>query len=158
MSLITNMPSDGIVTINRVILKEGFTVDDLEERVATLCSHVKTMHSGIGIDGLGGFVGGFVVRNSGQISIEGSSAGKAVSSEMKDKEFLIITFWESFEAHEASHKHDEFNSLFNRVLEISESAEEPVYQMMWMGAAYTKEEAEIARKTYKHFTDWTLDI
>jgi len=51
-SLIPNFPHDGVVTVNRVILKDGFTVDDLQERVAVLCENVKTYHSDTG------FVGG----------------------------------------------------------------------------------------------------
>lgn len=35
-NLIANFPHDGVVTINRVILKPEYTVDDLQERVATL--------------------------------------------------------------------------------------------------------------------------
>ena len=34
MALINNFPYDGIVTINRVVLKKQFTIDDLQERVA----------------------------------------------------------------------------------------------------------------------------
>ncbi|MCB1803381.1 MAG: ligand-binding protein SH3, partial [Gammaproteobacteria bacterium] len=33
-NLIGNFPYDGVVTVNRVILKSGYTVDDLQERVA----------------------------------------------------------------------------------------------------------------------------
>ena len=36
-SLIPDFPPDSVVTMNRVILKEGYTVDDLQERVALLC-------------------------------------------------------------------------------------------------------------------------
>ena len=39
MSLIANFPHDGVVTINRVILKAGYTLDDLQERVAMLCEN-----------------------------------------------------------------------------------------------------------------------
>ena len=35
--LISQFPHDGVVTVNRVVLKEGFSVDDLQERVAELC-------------------------------------------------------------------------------------------------------------------------
>ena len=59
MSLINNFPHDGIVTINRVILKDEFTLDDLQERVAVMCENVKTYHSDTG------FIGGMVVLNSG---------------------------------------------------------------------------------------------
>ena len=58
MGLIKNFPHDGIVTINRVILKEGHTLDELQERVALMCENVKTYHSETG------FIGGMVVLNS----------------------------------------------------------------------------------------------
>jgi len=61
-ALINNFNADGVVTINRVILKPEFTTDDLEMRVAELCENVKTYHSDTG------FVGGFVAMNSGQVS------------------------------------------------------------------------------------------
>ena len=79
MSLINNFPFDGIVTINRVILKPEYTLDDLQERVALMCENVKTYHSDTG------FIGGMVVLNSGQISNEGSSIGKALESDLKDR-------------------------------------------------------------------------
>ena len=40
--LINGFPADGVVTINRVLLKPEYTVDDLQERVAELCENVKT--------------------------------------------------------------------------------------------------------------------
>jgi len=59
--LIHGFPSDGVVTINRVILRPQYTVDDLQERVAMLCENVKTYHSDTG------FVGGFGLdRRSGR--------------------------------------------------------------------------------------------
>ncbi|MCM2289742.1 MAG: ligand-binding protein SH3, partial [Sulfuritalea sp.] len=96
--LIPGLSSDGVVTINRVLLREGYTIDDLEERVAVLCENVKTYHSETG------FLGGMVVLNSGQVSNEGSTVGQAVASPLQDREALIITFWESFAQHEASHR------------------------------------------------------
>lgn len=50
--LIAGFPYNGVVTVNRVILKPEYTVDDLQERVALLCENVKTYHSD------SGFVGG----------------------------------------------------------------------------------------------------
>lgn len=67
--LIPDFPNDGVVTVNRGILREDYTIDDLQERVAMLCENVKTFHSDTG------FVGGFVVLNSGEISNEGSTIG-----------------------------------------------------------------------------------
>ncbi|HEC18716.1 MAG TPA: ligand-binding protein SH3 [Gammaproteobacteria bacterium] len=137
---IPNFPHDGVVTVNRVILKDGYTVDDLQERVALLCENVKTYHSDTG------FVGGLVALNSGNISNEGSTIGQAVESPLKGKEALIITFWRSFEEHEASHRSDTFQPLFEKVIEICENGNEEIaYDMLWSGAAYDKEQAEAAK-------------
>ena len=138
--LIQNFPHDGVVTINRVILKPEYTMDDLQERVAFLCENVKTYHSDTG------FIGGFVGLNSGQVSNEGSTVGQAVESELQGKEALIITFWATFEDHEESHKSETFQPLFKQVLELCENGNEEIaYEMMWQGAAYSPEEAKAAR-------------
>ena len=140
-ALINNFPHDGVVTINRVILKPEYTVDDLEERVAFLCENVKTYHSETG------FVGGFVCLNSGQVSNEGSTIGQAVESPLKDKEALIVTFWNSYEDHEESHKSETFQPLFKKVLELCENGNEEIaYSMQWSGKAYSEEEAKVAKE------------
>lgn len=139
-NLIANFPSNGVVTVNRVILKPEYTVDDLQERVAILCENVKTYHSD------SGFVGGFVALNSGQISNEGSTIGKAVDTGLKEREALIVTFWNTFEDHETSHRSDTFQPLFMQVLELCVNGNEEIaYEMLWSGKAYSKEEAEQAR-------------
>ncbi len=139
--LIANFPNDGVVTINRVILKPEFSVDDLQERVAFLCENVKTYHSDTG------FVGGFVALNSGMVSNDGSTIGQAVESEMKGKEALIVTFWNTFEDHEKSHRSDTFQPLFQQVLDLCENGNEEIaYEMLWSGKAYGPEEIEAARK------------
>lgn len=145
-SLIRDFPSDGVVTINRVILKPEFTVDDLQERVAMLCENVKTYHSETG------FVGGFVALNSGNVSNEGSTIGQAVESELKDKEALIITFWDSFAEHEASHRSETFQPLFLEVLELCENGNEEIaYNMLWQGGAYSPEDAKKAREMKERY-------
>ena len=139
-SLINGLNSDGIVTVNRVILRPEYAVEDLEERVAELCENVKTYHSDTG------FVGGFVMLNSGAVSNEGSTVGQAVESPLKGKEALIVTFWNSFEQHEDSHRSKTFQPLFKKVLELCENGNEEIaYDMLWSGKAYTKEDAEAAR-------------
>ncbi len=144
MSLINNFPHDGIVTINRVILKDEYTLDDLQERVAVMCENVKTYHSDTG------FIGGMVVLNSGQISNEGSNIGKALASDLKDREALIITFWKSYDDHENSHKSETFQPLFQKVIDVCDNGnEEIVYSMLWQGAAYTPEMAKLARSAKK---------
>ena len=139
--LIANFPNDGVVTINRVILKPEYTVDDLQERVAFLCENVKTYHSDTG------FVGGFVALNSGAVSNEGSTIGQPVESENKGKEALIVTFWNTFDDHEKSHRSDTFQPLFKKVLELCENGNEEIaYEMLWSGKAYGPEEIEAARR------------
>ena len=139
--LIPNFPYNGVVTVNRVILKPEYTVDDLQERVAELCENVKTYHSDTG------FVGGFVALNSGDISNEGSTVGQAIASPMKDKEAIIVTFWNSFEDHERSHRSETFQPLFMNVLELCENGNEEIaYDMLWSGKAYSPEEAQKARE------------
>lgn len=139
-SLIPDFPMDGCITVNRIILKPEYTVDDLEERVAYLCENVKTYHSDTG------FVGGFVCMNSGSISNEGSTIGQAVESPLKGREALIVTFWRSFEEHEQSHRSPTFQPLFQEVLELCENGNEEIgYDLLWAGKAYTAEEAAAAR-------------
>lgn len=146
-TLIPGFPSDGVVTINRVILRPEYTVDDLQERVAVLCENVKTYHSDTG------FIGGFVALNSGNISNEGSTVGQAVTSPLKDKEAMIVTFWRSFEEHEQSHHSDTFQPLFKQVLELCENGnEEWAYTMLWSGKAYSPEEAKAAREAKAKFS------
>ncbi len=144
MALIQGFPHDGIVTINRVILKKGHTIDDLQERVALMCENVKTYHSETG------FIGGMVVLNSGQISNEGSTVGQALESDLKNREALIITYWRSYEEHENSHKSEMFQPLFQKVIDLCENGnEEIVYDMLWQGEAYTPELAKLAQAAKK---------
>ena len=139
--LIDGFNSDGVVTVNRVVLRQGYTVDDLEERVALLCENVKTWHSETG------FIGGFVCLNSGMISNEGSNIGRPVTSAMAGREALIITFWRSFEEHEQSHRSQTFQPLFKNVIELCENGNEEIaYTMLWQGKAYSPEDAKAARQ------------
>ena len=143
---IPNFPSDGVVTVNRIILKQGFDVDDLQERVAVLCENVKTYHSDTG------FIGGVVMLNSGAVSNEGSTIGRPVESPLKGREALIVTFWRSFEEHEQSHKSKTFQPLFKEVLKLCENGNEEIaYEMLWSGKAYSAREAETARQAKKAY-------
>jgi hypothetical protein len=144
--LIPDFPADGVITVNRIILKPQYTVDDLQERVAGLCENVKTYHSE------NGFIGGFVAMNSGQISNEGSTVGQAVESPLKGREALIVTFWRSFAEHEASHRSETFQPLFRQVIELCENGNEEIaYEMLWSGAAYSPEEAKAAQDAKAHY-------
>lgn len=139
--LISGFPPEGVVTVNRVVLKAGYDVDDLQERVALLCENVKTYHSDTG------FVGGFVCLNAGLVSNEGSSVGQAVASPLAGREALVVTFWRSFEEHERSHRSPTFQPLFKAVLELCENGNEEIaYTLLWQGRAYSPEEAAAARR------------
>lgn len=145
--LIANFPYNGVVTVNRVILKPEYTVDDLQERVAVLCENVKTYHSD------SGFIGGFVVLNSGQISNEGSTIGQAVHNDLEHREALIVTFWDSFANHEESHRSHTFQPLFQEVLELCENGNEEIaYDMLWSGRAYDPADAQAARQAKQRFS------
>ncbi len=147
MSLISGLKSDGVVTVNRVILRPEYTVEDLEERVAELCENVKTYHSDTG------FVGGFVMINSGMVSNEGSTIGQAVESPLKGREALIVTFWNSMEEHEQSHRSETFQPLFKRVLELCENGNEEIaYNLLWQGKAYDPESAKAAREAKEKYS------
>jgi hypothetical protein len=144
--LIANFPYNGVITVNRIVIKPGFTVDDLQERVAELCENVKTYHSDTG------FVGGFVALNSGLVSNEGSTIGQAVASDMKRREALIVTFWNSFEDHERSHRSDTFQPLFAKVLDLCENGNEEIaYELLWSGQAYSPEDASAAREAKEKY-------
>ena len=145
-SLINGFDGNGTVTVNRVVLRPEFTVDDLEMRVAEMCENVKTYHSDTG------FIGGFVVLNTGQISNEGSTVGQAVATPLKDREALIVTFWKTLEEHEQSHRSETFQPLFRRVLELCENGNEEIaYRMLWSGSAYTPDEAAEARAAKERY-------
>jgi hypothetical protein len=138
--LIPGFNPDGVITVNRVILRPEYTVGDLEERVAVLCENVKTYHSDTG------FVGGFVALNSGQVSNEGSTIGQAVADPLAGREALIVTFWQSFADHERSHRSATFQPLFKEVLELCENGNEEIaYTMLWSGKAYSAAQAAKAR-------------
>lgn len=145
-SFIPNFPLDGVVTVNRVVLRSQYDVDDLQERVAVLCENVKTYHSDTG------FIGGFVTLNAGMVSNEGSTAGKALQSPLKGREALIVTFWRTFEEHEQSHKSDTFQPLFAEVLELCENGNEEIaYTMLWSGQAYDSKQAQAAKAAKERF-------
>ncbi|MEJ5210857.1 MAG: hypothetical protein WHV61_05445 [Burkholderiales bacterium] len=147
MSLINGLDSNGVVTVNRVILRPEYTVDDLEERVAELCENVKTYHSDTG------FIGGFVMINTGMVSNEGSTIGQAVESPLKGREALIVTFWRSMEDHEQSHRSETFQPLFKKVLELCENGNEEIaYQLLWQGKAYDPETARAAREAKEKYS------
>ena len=84
----------------------------------------------------GGFIGGQVFRNAGFISEEGSvqedtTGSKRVAQNMGD--IVIVTYWSSFEQHEASHADELFNEKFLQLAEYCDGTFEVGYDMLWQG-------------------------
>ncbi len=117
---------------NVVDLKDGITIDDVELLLGEMCNVVKNNYG----DDKGGFIGGQVFRNAGFISDEGSVQGetdkdKRIQQNMGD--VVIITYWNSFEQHEASHANELFNEKFSQLAEYCDSTFEVGYDMLWQG-------------------------
>jgi hypothetical protein len=67
-------------------------------------------------------------------------------------EALILTFWNSFEEHEQSHRNPIFRPLFARVLEVCENGNEEIaYEMLWSGKADNAEEAKKAQSAKEQY-------
>ncbi|MFZ8786128.1 antibiotic biosynthesis monooxygenase family protein [Thermocrinis sp.] len=144
---IVDIPEDAIMNINYVVLKEGVSLDEVAEKVAYLCEHVKTYHSDTG------FYGGFVVLNTGGVSLEGSTVGQVTEHPLKEREVLIITFWRSLEDHEESHRSERFKQLFTELTELAESTFEVVYKVLWQGKAYDPEMAKKAKEAKETYAE-----
>ena len=126
------IPFGSKMLFNVVGLKDGVTIEDVELLLGEMCNIVKNNY---GNDN-GGFVGGQVFRNAGFISEEGSvqddtNASKRVEQNMGD--IVLITYWKSFEQHEASHADELFNEKFSQLAEYCDSTFEVGYDMLWQG-------------------------
>ena len=126
------IPFGSKMLFNVVDLKDGVTIEDVELLLGEMCNIVKNNYG----DDNGGFVGGQVFRNAGFISEEGSvqddtNASKRVEQNMGD--IVIVTYWKSFEQHEASHADKLFNEKFSQLAEYCDSTFEVGYDMLWQG-------------------------
>jgi hypothetical protein len=75
-----------------------------------------------------------------------------MGSPLKGREAMIVTFWRSFEDHEASHRSATFQPLFRDVLALCENGNEEIaYSMLWSGKAYSAEEAREARAAKERY-------
>lgn len=115
------IPSDCVMLFNYVRLKPGVTVDDAELALGEVCELVKRTYPE--------FIAGQVFKAAGFISDEGSMN---VIKESKDH-LAVLTYWSSFEAHERSHADQAFKDKFAALLELSESAWELGYSLLWQG-------------------------
>ena len=127
------IPFGSKMLFNVVDLKDGITIEDVELLIGEMCNIVKNNYG----DCNGGFVGGQVFRNAGFISEEGSvkkdtNENKRVEQNMGD--IVLVTYWKSFEQHEASHADKLFNEKFAQLAEYCDSTFEVGYDMLWQGA------------------------
>lgn len=126
------IPFGSKMLFNVVDLKDGITIEDVELLLGEMCNIVKNNYG----DDNGGFVGGQVFRNAGFISEEGSvqddtDATKRVEQNMGN--IVLITYWKSFEQHEASHADKLFTEKFSQLAEYCDSTFEVGYDMLWQG-------------------------
>lgn len=127
------VPFGCAMLFNVVDLKQGVTIEDVEELLGEMCNVVKNNYG----DEEGGFIGGQVFRNAGFISDEGSMLAdegkehKHVQQNMGD--VVIITYWKSFEQHEKSHADKLFKEKFSALAELCDETFEVGYEMLWQG-------------------------
>jgi hypothetical protein len=118
---------------NVVDLKDGITIENVELLLGEMCNVVKNNYG----DDNGGFIGGQVFENAGFISAEGSvqadsnTTDKRVKQNMGD--IVIITYWNSFDQHEASHADALFSEKFTKLAEYCDTTFEVGYNMLWQG-------------------------
>lgn len=111
---------------NVVKLKPGVSIEDVELTLGEMCNTVKN-HYG---DDQGGFIAGQVFQFDGFVSNEGSINEDNKST---NEHIAIITYWKSFEQHEASHADHVFKEKFSKLAEMSTEAYEIGYSMLWQG-------------------------
>jgi hypothetical protein len=126
------IPFGSKMLFNVVDLKDGVTLEDVELLLGEMCNVVKNNYG----DDNGGFVGGQVFRNAGFISDEGSvkentTGNKRIEQNMGD--IVLVTYWKSFEQHEASHADKLFTDKFAQLAEYCDSTFEVGYDMLWQG-------------------------
>jgi len=115
------VPFDCVMLYNVAILKEGVTIEDVEENLAMMCNIVKNKYEG--------FIAGQVFKYSGFISEEGSvgDLGK------EGNHIAILTYWSSFEEHERSHADKDFKNEFCKLMDFCEETKELGYELLWQG-------------------------
>jgi len=122
------IPFGCVMLFNSINLKKGVTVEDVELVLGKMCNVVKDTY---GNDN-GGFIGGQVYQNAGFVSAEGSVGAPAPEGE-KHHDLVIITYWNSFEQHEASHDDETFKEKFDHLATFCDDTHELGYQMLWQG-------------------------
>lgn len=124
-----SIPFGAKMLFNIVKLKEGISIEDVELTLGTMCNVVKNKYG----DEKGGFIAGQVFEYSGFISDEGSVQPIDNIKDDIGDHVAIITYWKSFEQHEASHADADFKEQFAALAELCEETYELGYNMLWQG-------------------------
>lgn len=99
--------SNIICAVNYVLLREGVK-EDFEKSIEELCKAT---------DEMPGFLGGKLLRISGISAIGSGLPSDLRDEEIKPEKYIMITYWESKEAHEKSHRTEVFMNAFKQMPE-----------------------------------------
>lgn len=119
------IPFGARMLFNEVRLKPGVAMDDVELALAEMCNVVKETYG----NEKGGFIAGQVFKFSGFISDEGSVTGDKSAAD----HLAIVTYWNSFAQHEASHADAVFKAKFSVLAEMCTETREFGYELLWQG-------------------------
>lgn len=119
------IPYGAKMLFNTVKLKPGVQFEDVELALGEMCNTVKNTYGG----DKGGFIAGQVFRFTGFASDEGSLSKPGPV----DDHVAIVTYWQSFEQHEASHADAVFREKFAALGRLCTDSKELGYEMLWQG-------------------------
>lgn len=123
------IPFGGKMLFNVVKLKEGVAMEDVELALGDMCNVVKNTYG----NDEGGFIVGQVFKYDGFISDNGSVGEGPAAACATEDHIAIVTYWESYEQHEASHADATFLAKFKVLEDMCTSTYELGYSMLWQG-------------------------
>ncbi len=126
------IPFGGKMLLNEIKLKPGVSIEDVELALGEMCNVVKNTYG----NETGGFNAGQVFKSDGFISDNGSIGEQDATQE----HVIIVTYWDSYEQHEASHADKAFLNKFSELKNLCISSTELGYSMLWQGVPENEED------------------
>ncbi|MES0490284.1 MAG: hypothetical protein ABUK01_09850 [Leptospirales bacterium] len=120
-----HIPADAVMLFNKVKLKEGVSMEDVELTIGEMCNVVKNTYG----NDSGGFIAGQVFKYAGFVSDEGSLGEHGP----EEDHIVIVTYWKSFALHEKSHADNAFKEKFDALVEFARESKELGYEIEWQG-------------------------